>query len=152
MIAQLFEDVKATPNRIRSSTTRATRRARHRVHVLRGQSTKRIWTTRVETLDTLASRLESLSDVPVVDRLSQPLRSFTLNQLEAVRSVPVDGFEEMNAKKAIASVAALEWEALYRARRWESENKNRKTVLAAIDRRLSRLLAPPVEWAQANAS
>jgi hypothetical protein len=110
-----------------------------------------MWTTRLNTLDTLASRLESLVDVPVVERISQPLRSFTLNQLEAVRSVPVDGFEEMNAKTAIASVAALEWEALYRARHWESENKNRKTVLAAIDRRLSRLLAPPVAWTRADA-
>ena len=53
--------------------------------------------------------------------------------------MPVVDYADLNAKKAMAAIKDLGRVDLLRVRRFEAENKNRKTVLDAIDAALARL-------------
>lgn len=144
MLTRLLDDLKAAPERIRTAPARmadrrrnTTRWARQRVRTARGQTQRQLWTWRVNTLEATGDLLDKGTDVPVLGRIIGPAASFVNSQKSALTAVPVDGFEDMNARDAIAAIKELDTLSLFIAQRFESENKNRKTVLAAIDKRLA---------------
>ena len=57
--------------------------------------------------------------------------------VDRLLTVPVEGWDELNAKKAIAAVENLDRRGLLVVRRHELRTKNRVTVLRAIDQRLA---------------
>ena len=51
--------------------------------------------------------------------------------------LPIDDYDELNVRKVADALDTLDAWQLTRVRAYEVENKNRKTVLGAIDRRLA---------------
>ncbi len=145
MLTRLLDDLKAAPERIRTAPTRmadrrrnTTRWARQRVRSARGQTQRQLWSLRVQTLERTGDLLDKGSDVPVIGRIIGPAASFVHSQKSALTAVPVDGFDAMNARDAIAAIKELDALSLFIAERFEAAHKNRKTVMAAIEREVER--------------
>ena len=117
-------------------------RARGEVEVARREGALRLWTWETEALTLAHERLGGVSErlEPVVD----PLRRAVDHRLEAVVRVPVEGYDAMNARTAADAVRSLDLVDLARVERHERAHKDRKTVLAAIERVRERLLREPV--------
>jgi hypothetical protein len=52
---------------------------------------------------------------------------------------PWEGYSRLNAKDVIAQLATVSPESLAVVRLYESAHRNRRTVLAAVDRRLAKV-------------
>lgn len=110
--------------------------ARIRAERARLQGTDRVWTARLRALDRTRAALGRADDLPVVGRLVAPVERLVDGRIERLAAVPVDGWDGLNARNAIAAVKGLDRVGLLAVRRREAATKDRKTVLAAIDKAL----------------
>ncbi|MBX2797058.1 MAG: hypothetical protein KTR31_05305 [Myxococcales bacterium] len=127
-------------------------RARRRVKRVAQRSDDRIWGWRTEALEQAGQFLDRASDVPTIGAIFEPAQQLVEQQLERITEVPVDNWDDLNAKRAAAAVRQLDRAGLRNALRREQQTKSRKTVLKAIEERLARQprLAPrPVASAPA---
>lgn len=147
MITRWIEDIKNTPARINERRERFTARGRELTHRARtslktaaGDSQERLWATATTALERVDSALERTETVPVVGTLSKGAHKVVSDRLDRLTSVPVDNYDGLNAREVISAVKDLDSRiALAAIRRHELQNKNRKTVLAAIDDRATAL-------------
>jgi hypothetical protein len=58
--------------------------------------------------------------------------------LETVTALPIQGYAELNAKEVRASLKDLPHLDLLKIRRYEANNKNRKSVLCDVDKEIER--------------
>lgn len=115
-----------------------------RVRTLRGTAQTRRFHVSTTTLDTADKAIDRVRQIPVVGLFWIPAERFVEWRLDAWTDPKIEDFESLNAKKTIAAVKDLDDRyALLGARYREANTKNRKTVLAAIDDRLSRLVSTP---------
>jgi hypothetical protein len=77
----------------------------------------------------------------VVGRVARPASDFVHARIEAVLRPDVDGYDELNARDVANALDALDHIELLKVRRYEAAHKNRKTVLAAVDKALDRRVA-----------
>lgn len=94
---------------------------------------ERIQPLRTNALERAHGLLERADDWPAVGRIAGAANRLLGRFLQ----VPVEGWDDLNAKKAIAAVEELDRAGLLAVRRHEVETKNRVTVLRAIDQRLA---------------
>lgn len=114
----------------------------HRVRTLHGTAQQQRFVLSTTTLGTADRAIDKVRQIPVVGLFWRPAERFVEWRLAAWTDPKIDGFAELNARKTIAAVKELDDRyALLAARLREAETKNRKTVLAAIDDRLTRLTA-----------
>ncbi len=109
---------------------------RARVRRARDESGDRLWQLRSGALDRVDQWLDAADDLPGVGRLASAAGKLVEKRLDRLAQVPVERWDELNAKQAIAAVRELDLAALRAARRREERGKSRKTVLRAIDERL----------------
>jgi hypothetical protein len=124
-------------------------RARARVQSTVTQGSDRLWRLRVDALERVDELLESAESAPVLGRVASAGGQLVERRLERLTKVPVDGWNELNAKNAIAAVRDLDRRGLWAARRREEATKNRKTVLRAIDKALEPVGADDAQPASA---
>ena len=104
-----------------------------RAAAARISGTDQVFAWRVQVLERVDDTLDRLDEVPAVGRLASAFATLVERRLEAMSDVPVEGWADLNAKKAILAVRELDRAGLRAARLHESRHKERKTVLAAID-------------------
>ena len=93
-----------------------------------------------QTLQTADQAIDRVRQIPVIGLFWKPAEQFVEWRLDAWTDPKIDGFADLNAKKTIAAVRELDDRyALLAAQLREANGKSRKTVLAAIDDRLSKL-------------
>jgi 2-methylisocitrate lyase-like PEP mutase family enzyme len=107
--------------------------ARDRVRRAREAGADRLFALRVQALERADDALDRVDELPAVGRVASAVATVVERRLERLATVPVDGWAELNAKKAIQAVKELDRTGLRAARLHEARNKERKTVLAAID-------------------
>lgn len=108
-------------------------RTRERVRRTQISSVDRVFALRVQALERADDALDRIDELPAIGRVASAAATLVERRLEAMSSVPVDGWAELNAKKAIRAVKELDRSGLRAARLHESRHKERKTVLAAIE-------------------
>lgn len=111
-------------------------RTRDRLRQVRDDGRLRLWTLRTNALTRAHDLFDRADDWPAVGRLASVAGRAVDRQLDRLTSVPVAGWDELNARRAVEAVGTLDRMGLVAARRRESSTKNRKTVLRAIDVRL----------------
>jgi len=137
MFQNWIEELKATPDRLKSVPTRARRQA-HRVKTTGRGS---LWTARITALETAETFFASAPDnVPVLSRVADAAERATQDRLEAHTRVCLYDYETLTAKKAIAAISGIGHIELLRVQRLEQSTKGRKTVLSAIENALSKTL------------
>ncbi|MDP6933675.1 MAG: hypothetical protein QGG40_12205 [Myxococcota bacterium] len=165
MLENLVEQLRSAPDRLRSEADRlrveadrlraeanrlvedadklrtdATSVARQRVEVVVGDGQEQLWlleTRALQAMDELLGR--AVVEWPVVKDAAEEAEKLVTERLDGILAVPVVDYADLNARKAMAAIKDLGRVDLLRVRRFEAENKNRKTVLAAIDRELKQL-------------
>jgi hypothetical protein len=70
-----------------------------------------------------------------VDRISQKLNAHLALVAEQVE-LPIEGYAELTAKEVVGELTGLDHEQLLAVKQYELANKDRKTVLRAVDARL----------------
>lgn len=137
MITQWIKDLKETPSRLADRRKQWGSKARKQLKQRAGDGQERLWTLGTSALERVDGALDRTDDVPVVGMLSRGAHKLVTDRLEALTSPPIEGYESLNARAAISAIKELDGRiSLVTVRRYEAENKNRKTVLAAIDARL----------------
>jgi hypothetical protein len=91
---------------------------------------------RTSALSRASELIDRADDLPAVGRIATAAGKVVDPELERLTAVPVEGWDELNARKAADAVASLDRIGLVAARRREVATKNRVTVLRAIDARL----------------
>src|SRR3954451_7522215 len=86
-----------------------------------------------DTLDAAVRRGRMTRD-DATELLAELLRG---RRTEEPAAFPIDGYDELTAAQLIERVKGLETDELRRVRDYERRNANRKTVLSALDQRLS---------------
>ena len=109
---------------------------RARVRRARNEGGDRLWILRSGALERFDQWLDGADELPAVGRLAGAAGRIVERRLDRLAEVPVESWDDLNAKQAIAAVRELDRAGLRAARRRESLGKNRKTVLRAIDDRL----------------
>ena len=149
MIERLKEELETAQSRLREAGDRFTverkelvRNARHQVHVVRGESSERIWKFERQALDWADDVLERADELPVMARVAQPIERLVTQAREVVTSNPIDGYDALNARAAASAVRELDRVGLLKVQEYEAANKNRKTVYEAIARRQVELSKP----------
>jgi hypothetical protein len=133
------------------------RRARGRVRDAREESVERLWNLQADTLEQIEDVLHRAPEnLPVLSRVADAAERLVARRLETVTALPVENYEQLNAKEVRASVRELGHVDLLKVRRYETNNKNRKSVLGDIDKEIERrfraehvepTVAPPPEGA-----
>lgn len=135
MIQDWLEDIKNTPTRLKE----VPKRARRRAHVARATSRGNLWNAGANALEAAESFFASAPDnVPVLSRVADAAERVTHERLEAFTRVSLEDYTTLNAKEAIRAVSSLEHLELLRVKRLEESTKARKTVLAAIEKAITR--------------
>lgn len=142
MFASFFDEIKNTPSRVAERREDLTRRARRRVFNARGDGAERFWSVRTSTLERVETILGKSAEVPVIGTLTAAANKLVQSRLDSLTALPIEAYETMNAKEAIVAIKAIDNRvALCSLRRFEAANKNRKTILAAIEGEIARIPA-----------
>jgi len=147
MINRWIEGIKDTPTRLaerrEALTNRSkdlTEQARVRVRVAQGDGQERFWVFKTSTLERVGDLLGRGDEVPMIGRITGRAGKAVTSRLAHLTAVEIEDYDGLNAKKAIAGVRTLDSRvALAAVRRHEAANKNRKTVIAAIEGRIDAL-------------
>lgn len=119
-----------------SDLREAPTRARDRLRRARDDGRERLWTIRTSALSRASDLVDRADEWPAVGRLATVAGKVLDRELDRLTAVPVEGWDELNARKAADAVAKLDRVGLVAARRRELATKNRVTVLRAIDARI----------------
>ena len=141
----MFESLKSAPEALRERQRELVRQLRHRAHVVRGTGRERIFEVEADALRRLGDLLEAADGLPLSEKWVDSAEKVVADALENLTTPSIDDYEALNAKTAAKAVRGLDdWVELVRVRRFESEHRNRKTVLEVVDARLASLKALPV--------
>ncbi len=143
MLDKLWTDLRTASTQVRDRRQALLGRARHRAFLARSTGQERMWTFQTTALEEVEGWLEHTADLPVIKRVTTPVERLVHDRLEASLALPVEGYDEMNAKTAIRSLRNLDHLDLLRVRRREEDHKARKTVLEAVEKELERYFRPP---------
>lgn len=137
---KLSEKVTQERNRLVKERKKLLSQAKAQATRVRGEGQEKIWNLQTTALDQAIDLLEQMDELP--DALRQaagPLDRLVRQRLEDITASPVDGYSALNVRQVGKALSNLDWLDLVKVRRIEVENKNRKTVLDAIDAALARL-------------
>lgn len=138
-LRQAPERLKDAPERLRTRGEQVRTELQGRAKRLESEGRERLWRGQIKTLERAEELLEKAEELPVISSVADNAERLVHSRLELVTAIPVEGYEDLNAKSAIAAVKELDRVGVLCVQRWELANKNRKTVLAAVDHRLEEL-------------
>lgn len=142
MLDRVLSEARSMPNRVSRRGRMAQHRAQVRFRHTRLEGQQRLWTLQVDALTQANELLERSPEVVGLRFLRTTAARAVERALDTATALP-HGYADLNAKQAIKVVRDLEAVPLLRVRRWESEHKARKTVLAAMDKRQQQLQRVP---------
>jgi hypothetical protein len=155
MIARIKTELKKTQDRFRETQSQITEQAdelvvqaRHKAHLVRGDSAERLWHFENQALDWMDDVLQR-TEVPGVELVKEPVSRLVKQARGTVTSNPIDGYSALNARAAADAARTLDLVDLLKLERIERSGKGRKTVFQAITRRRSQLQKLPYRDATA---
>lgn len=132
LVRTLAQGAVLTGERLQETLEDAVKRGRMTRHDAQALAADLLATGRRQTEDLVAD-LERLLGISRL-RDSEPS---TVGGAHAGGLLPIEGYEELTAAQVVARLSALDPAQLRAVRRHESRNANRKTVLAAVEKRLA---------------
>ena len=143
MIGQLKNRLDRVPARVNHEVADLGWRVRRRAMRIHAEGYDRLWGMREDILERADELLGRAPEVQVITPVVKRVTDAVNSRRDVVASLPVDDYAALNAKKIIKLVRELEDRGvLLSVRRHELSGKRRKTVLDALDARLSRLARP----------
>ena len=139
MLNRLVETLKTTPSDLASRGVEFTGRARTRVQRARSEGSEALWTLRVDALERVEDLLHGAPDIPVVGRVADAAERLVQQRIEANTALPIADYDSLNTRRVGEAIRDLGRVDLLKIRRYETTNKNRKTVLSHIEREITRL-------------
>lgn len=138
MIRDIVRDVRELPTRLAEGREQARRWVKRRVTEARAQGEDNLWKLHLVALDRGRELVDRAGGVPVLDKVAPNARDLLQAVEKATLLPPLPEYDELNVRKIIGSLHALDRLGLMRVRHWESEHKARKTILDAVERELER--------------
>ena len=155
MLSRIFDEFKATPDRFSTQRDAITKEAKARANqvltqadevkdqvVERANQVKNdgedvLWGFQTDALEQLTAWLGQAPDMPLLNPITDKAKTLISERLDAITSLQIEDYDVLNAKDAIRAAKSLSNRcALLSLHRYEASNKNRKTVLTAIENAL----------------
>lgn len=135
-------DVAATTASLRERRDDARRWVQGRAYALRTDGEARLFDLSLKALDAGRTLLDQAAAAPqlapVLAPIEGPARAF-LDRLASAATTPsVAGYDDLAVRDVLKTLHALSHADLLRVRHHESTNKNRKTILDALQRELDK--------------
>lgn len=153
MLDRVKEEIKTVSGRIREAQDQIVEQAdellhqaRHKAHLVKGESAERLWHFENQALDWVEDVLDR-TDAPGVEKVRDNVGKLVGQARENVTACPVDDYDTLNARAAADAVRGLDHVGLLKIERIETDGKGRKTVFEAIARRRQQLQKPPFRGA-----
>ena len=134
----IISKLREVPERLATRRQDARRWVKKTVFDAREQGETGLWElglTAIEQANHLIDRAEKL---PVLDRVSDDARGFLASIEKATTHPPLEDYDTLSVRKVMAQLRDLDRFGLLRIARYEAANKNRKTILDAIERETGR--------------
>jgi hypothetical protein len=139
MFDLLLERIQTAPAKLNERKNDLSNRAKHRFTRTQGDGRERLWELGVTALERAESVLETADSLPVISKITDKGSELVQSRLDAATGLTIEGYEKLTAKQAIRAISGLDNRLdLARVRRYESNNKGRKTVLDAIERAVTK--------------
>ena len=133
MLGEIIQDLKEVRSKAKDKPQEIADQAKRRINKVREEGTEKLWEFRTEALERAEDILgEAPLDMPIVSRIAGAAERLVQKGL----ALPIEDYDGLNAKTAIKSLVELSRVDLLQLRRYELANKQRKTVLAAMERAL----------------
>ncbi|HJN78045.1 MAG TPA: hypothetical protein QGF58_29295 [Myxococcota bacterium] len=140
----MFESLKSAPEALRERQRALVNQLRHRAHVVRGAGRERIFEVEADALVRLGDLLDAADVLPLSEKWVDSAEKVVEDALANLTTPDIEGYDALNAKSAAKAVRGVDdWVDLVRVRRYETEHKNRKTVLGVVDSKLAALKEAP---------
>ncbi len=135
---RIVGDLGSAPGKLAERGTEARRWVRARLHEARESSERSLFDLHVSTLESASDLLERTEGMPVLERVGASARDL-LGTIERATVLPtLADYDSLNVRQVMAALRDEDRLGVLRILRYESEHKNRKTILDAIDRELGR--------------
>jgi hypothetical protein len=139
MFDQLWDRIQNAPAKLSERTSELSNRARYRISRTQGDGQERLWQFSVVALERAETALDSAESIPVISKLTDKGSEIIHGRLDAATGLTINDYDQLTAKQAIRAIQKLDNRLdLARVRRYESNNKGRKTVLGAIERAVTK--------------
>lgn len=132
-----------TPARIRARKRWAIQQLRHRARMSQGSGQEWLFEIQTDTLHRVEGLIEGAPELPLFQRFLDNAEQRVNDRLSSYTAPPIEDYAVLNARNASKAVIGLDRVDLLRVERFERAQKNRKTVIAAVERERIRLLRPP---------
>lgn len=134
MIKDMIRDLRTAPTQIDARAREATKWVRRTVYNVREQGESNLWDLHLTAIENAKGLLDKTDGVPVLSTVGANVKDL-LGQLEATTTAPpLAEYDELNVRKVMAALRDLDHFGLLKVQRYEAANKNRKTILDAIQR------------------
>ena len=139
MFEQIWERIQTAPGKITERKNELSNRVVHRFTRTQGDGQERLWHIGVVALERADSALDNAETLPVISKIVDRGSELIQGRLDASTGLTINDYDGLTAKQAIRAIQALDNRLdLARVRRYESNNKGRKTVLGAIERAVTK--------------
>lgn len=139
MLDEFWDRIQNAPAKLAERKNELSNRARRRITRTQGDGQERLWQFGVVALEHAENALESAETIPVISKLTDKGSEMIQGRLDAATGLTIDDYDGLTAKQAIRAIQSLDNRLeLARVRRYETNNKGRKTVLGAIERAVSK--------------
>jgi hypothetical protein len=133
MLGDILADLKDVRSKAKEKPQELAGEAKRRLNRVREDGEEKLWEFRTDALERAEDILgEAPLDMPIVSRIANAAERLVQKGL----ALPVEDYDVLNAKETMKRLADLSRVDVLRLRRHELANKQRKTVLAAMDRAL----------------
>ena len=133
MLGEIIADLKDVRSKAKEKPQEFADVAKRRLNRAREDSEEKLWELRTDALERAEDILgEAPLDMPIVSRIAGAAERLVQKGL----ALPLEDYDTLNAKETTKQLAALSRVDVLRLRRHELANKQRKTVLAAMERAL----------------
>jgi len=151
-MSRIREELRTANEKFSARSQRLRHHARKRVHEIRIQGAERLFHFQVDGLERMEDLLNRAPELPVVSRVTGAAGKLVHRGLEAIGAPPVAEYDGLNVREVTSALPDLGYVELLRLRRYEETHKNRKTVITAVDKALSRLEEGPEAPEEASAA
>lgn len=145
MIRDMIRDPSDIASRVREESNRLAERAqearravRVRLYEAREQGERGLFDLHVGAVAAAGGLIDRTNGVPVLQNVGDSARDLLKVVEKVTIEPPLAGYTDRNVRQILAELRDLDHIGLLRVKRFEADNRGRKTVLEGVDRELAR--------------
>jgi hypothetical protein len=124
---------RQAPDLLRARGETAIEEIRSSATTKRNQATAALYAFEQSALELADEAVERAAGLPLFDRVAKNVEDLLMTARESVMAPAMADYDTLNVKQVNAALSGLSYMELLKVASYESANKNRKTVLGAVN-------------------